>query len=176
MQQIYRGIFMSKYLQGNFIEIILRHGCSLVNLLYILRIPFYKNTYGGLLLHLVFLFMVSLMTCFKRNYQHIEINMCRNSLREKCPNTEFFLVRIQSKCGKIRTRKNPVFGHFSRSDLFCHFLFPTNTQYEISAVLRLTGKEIVRLAEVNIFLKYSQQILKGNQPLYFNGLNSYLMG
>ena len=67
-------------------------------------------------------------------------------LREKCPNTEFFLVhifphsdvfspnagkygpektpyleryevslRIQSDCGKIRTRKNSVFGHFSHS-------------------------------------------------------------
>ena len=25
-------------------------------------------------------------------------------------------LRIQSECGKIRTRKNSVFGHFSRSD------------------------------------------------------------
>ena len=31
-------------------------------------------------------------------------------------NTEFFLARIQSKCGKIRTRKNSIFGHFSSSD------------------------------------------------------------
>ena len=30
----------------------------------------------------------------------------------------FFLVRIQSECGKIRTRKNSVFGHFSRSALY----------------------------------------------------------
>ena len=48
-------------------------------------------------------------------------------LREKCPNTEFFLVRIfphsnrsispiQSECRKIRTRTNSIFGHFSRSD------------------------------------------------------------
>ena len=35
-----------------------------------------------------------------------------NSLREKCPNTEYFLVRIQSQYRKIRTRKNSVFGHF----------------------------------------------------------------
>ena len=27
-------------------------------------------------------------------------------------------LRIQSECGKIRTRKNPVFWHFSRSDTF----------------------------------------------------------
>ena len=49
-------------------------------------------------------------------------------LREKCPNTELFLVRIfphsdwirrdiQSKCRKIRTRNNCVFAHFSRSDI-----------------------------------------------------------
>ena len=38
------------------------------------------------------------------------------TLRENCPNTEFFLVRIQSKCGKIRSKKSFVFGHFSRSE------------------------------------------------------------
>ena len=33
-------------------------------------------------------------------------------------NTERYGVsfRIQSKCRKLRTRKNPVFGHFSRCD------------------------------------------------------------
>ena len=52
-------------------------------------------------------------------------------LRERCPNTELFLVRIflyldwirrftvnlriQSEYRKIRTRNNSVFGHFSRS-------------------------------------------------------------
>ena len=55
-----------------------------------------------------------------------------NTLREKCPNTEFFSgpyfpafgtnteiygvnLRIQSEYRKIRTRKNSVFGHCSRS-------------------------------------------------------------
>ena len=37
-------------LQSNFIEITLRHECSPVYLLHILRTPFYKNTSGGLLL------------------------------------------------------------------------------------------------------------------------------
>ena len=37
-------------------------------------------------------------------------------MREKCPNTEFFLVHIQSKYGKIQTRKNSVYGHFSISE------------------------------------------------------------
>ena len=47
------------------------------------------------------------------------------TLREKWPNTEFVfycirtgygeVLRILSECGKIRTRKNSIFGHFSRS-------------------------------------------------------------
>ena len=34
------------------IEIFFRHRCSPMNLLYIFRIPFYMNSYGGLLLFL----------------------------------------------------------------------------------------------------------------------------
>ena len=58
------------------------------------------------------------------------------SLREKCPSMKFFLVRIfrswteygeirsiESECGKIRTRKNPVFGNFSRSVLYYNLQF-----------------------------------------------------
>ena len=37
-------------LQSNFIEITLRHGCSLVNLLHVFRTPFPKSTSGGMLL------------------------------------------------------------------------------------------------------------------------------
>ena len=36
----------------NFIEIVLRNGCSSVNLLHIFRTPFDKDTYGGLFLAL----------------------------------------------------------------------------------------------------------------------------
>ena len=44
----------------------------------------------------------------------------KESLLEKYPNTEFFwsvFSRIQSKYGKIRTRKNSLFWHFSRKEL-----------------------------------------------------------
>ena len=41
--------FLSNW-KHNFIEIVLRHGCSPVNLLHISRTPFRKNTSGGLLL------------------------------------------------------------------------------------------------------------------------------
>ena len=46
-------------------------------------------------------------------------NICSRNLsqREKCPNAEFFLVRIQSEYRKIWTKKNSVFGHFSCSVL-----------------------------------------------------------
>ena len=41
---------ISIQLQGNFIEIALRHGCTAVNLLHFFRTPFLKNTSGRLLL------------------------------------------------------------------------------------------------------------------------------
>ena len=47
----YRSAISIK-LQSNFIEITLRHGCSPVNLLYIFRTPFLKNTSGRLLLNM----------------------------------------------------------------------------------------------------------------------------
>ena len=50
---------------------------------------------------------------------------CKNLLREKCPNTEFFLARIQQKCGKIRTRKKlriwTLFTHWLK-DYFCYIM------------------------------------------------------
>ena len=44
-----------------------------------------------------------------------------HTLRENCPNAEFFLVRIQPKYRKIQTRKN--FEHFSRSGRCFHVNF-----------------------------------------------------
>ena len=67
------------------------------------------------------------------------IQNIQHSVREKCPNKEFFLVRIfpysdwislniycvslriQSEYGKKRNRKNSVFGHFSSSNYPHHF-------------------------------------------------------
>ena len=47
----------------------------------------------------------------------ISYKKTNRSLHEKCPNTEFFLVRIFPHSDWIRTRKNSVFGHFSRSEI-----------------------------------------------------------
>ena len=41
--------------------------------------------------------------------------------------TDGVSLRIQSECGKIRTRKNSVFGHFSRSRWFTSSLFATRS-------------------------------------------------
>ena len=45
----FRSVISIK-MQSNYINITLRHGCSLINLLDIFRTPFPKNTPGGLLL------------------------------------------------------------------------------------------------------------------------------
>ena len=54
MHKIYRRIpyrsAISTELESNFIEIALRYGCSPINLLYIFRAPFSKNTSEWLLL------------------------------------------------------------------------------------------------------------------------------
>ena len=55
-------------------------------------------------------------------------------LREKCPNTELFLVRIfLYSYRKILTRNNSVFRHFSRSVIY----FRRKTQHRC-----LTGPEV----------------------------------
>ena len=55
-------------LQSNFIEITLRHVCYTVNLLHVFGTPFYKNTYGGLLLycHLYIILTKQLGECLKK--------------------------------------------------------------------------------------------------------------
>ena len=69
------------------------------------------------------------------------------TLREKCPNTELFLVRIysvslriQSKCGKIRTRKSST--HPSIVKIKKHFKIKTTFSFsptskdEIVAIIK----------------------------------------
>ena len=55
---------MSIKLLCNFIEIVLRHGCSAVDLLHIFRRPFYKNTYGGLLLQMFNKVLITPLHCY----------------------------------------------------------------------------------------------------------------
>ena len=62
MQQIYSRTPMPKW------EITLRNGCSPVNLLHIFRIPFTKNTFGGLVLQNE-LFLLQLMLSKLTKYE-----------------------------------------------------------------------------------------------------------
>ena len=55
-------------LQSNFIEIILRHGCSHVNLLHIFRTSFPKNTSGRVLMSLC-LFVIGRNVSFFVDYR-----------------------------------------------------------------------------------------------------------
>ena len=69
-------------------------------------------------------------------------------------------LRIQSKCGKIRTRKNSVFGHFSCSEL-CRKLniFDCNLNATISTITELQ-KQPSRVVLRKIYSENMQQIFK----------------
>ena len=126
-------------LHCNFIQITFQHGYSPVNLLHIFRTPFYKNISRGLPLDLLFLAINIKIRTNSFNYiKNIRIMRCfwcvfsrMQSHCVKCVHMRSFFwcvfsriwteygevsLRIQSKYGKIRTRKNSVFGHFSRSE------------------------------------------------------------
>ena len=68
-------------------------------------------------------FIFCAVTLLKHWSFHSDIQTHLNSLREKCPDSEFFLVRIQFEysVGKYRPEKNSVFGQFSRSDCYSNF-------------------------------------------------------
>ena len=55
--------------------------------------------------------------CKKTNLENTTQVFEGTAMGEKCPNTEFFwsvFSRIYTENGKIRIRKNPVFGQFSQ--------------------------------------------------------------
>ena len=76
--------------QRNFIEITLRHGCSPVNLLHIFRTPYYKNTYGWLLLNFVLanIVLTNLLTDVDDKEQLIKSNIRFST----CPKCTMFLI------------------------------------------------------------------------------------
>ena len=87
-----------------------------LEIIYVFIISVYTSLYISLRLLQIFysLEILHFFVPFKKFLGH--------TLREKCPNTEFFwsvFSRIRTECRKIRTRKNPVFGYFQRSDMIC---------------------------------------------------------
>ena len=97
------------------------------------------------------------------------------ALRKICPNTEFLLVRIfphfacflyfvslriQSECGKVRTRKNSVFGHISRSDSFINLDYHRLQQPQSFSLAKAKNKQnitrrIIRGNPTEVFLRES---------------------
>ena len=105
----------------------------------------------------------------------------KNTLREKIPKYRVFFwsffSRIQSKCVKIRTRKNSVFGHFSCSTADCWWkaLYLRYMQeywqrlwgeyLRIRSMLEKSPKHCVKSARIRSFIlvrffPYSAQIWK----------------
>ena len=48
------------------------------------------------------------------------IRFSKQPLCEEYLKTEFFLARIWTEFGEIRTKKNSLFRHFSKSEPFCY--------------------------------------------------------
>ena len=77
-------IVISRQLLCNFMEIVLLHGCSPVNLLHILRTPFIKNTCARLLLNMVNVLEalhISLRKSATECSMLAEVNYVRSELR-----------------------------------------------------------------------------------------------
>ena len=119
---------------GGELEINIWHPQSMSEALYLLQQFLFSLVYSNIFYQTkLFFFFVLYTHCVK--YARTKFSMThmlhlygKTPLREKCPNTELFLVRIflysdwilrislfQSECGKIPTRNNSLFGHFSRS-------------------------------------------------------------
>ena len=98
-----RSVISIKLL-SNFFEIALRHWCFPVNLLHIFRTPFYKNTYGGMLL---------MITFFLTTVSYIEVLGYTHSTwitvlaRDCCDVAKFFIMTIVNYF--IHTTKNTWF-------------------------------------------------------------------
>ena len=100
-------------LHCNFIEITLRHVCSPVNLLYIFRTPFLKNTSGWLLLIfwtinvMNFLYTLSI-SC--RSQMFLKINIFKNFaiLLKRDSDPGVFLWILRNSLGHLFYRTPPV--------------------------------------------------------------------
>ena len=92
----YRSAISIK-LHSNFIEITFRHGCSPVNLLYIFRIPFLKNTSGWLFLkHLKLLLKNETRNSVKTDISVATYNVLKN-FYVTCVSTK---MKVSAMCSK----------------------------------------------------------------------------
>ena len=93
-------------LQSNIIQITLRHGCSPVNLQPFFRIPFYKNTSGGVLLNHVWCSFlrkwVNFKSCLlqKKFHHNLLCIMCsfRFTGLTRCRLRSYWCVHVYTYC------------------------------------------------------------------------------
>ena len=90
---------ISRKLQNNFIEITLRHGRSPVNLMYIFRTPFLKNTSAGLLPLLISVLLL-LFWFFRSSRPEVYckkvfLKISQNSQENTCTKV-FFSIKLQA--------------------------------------------------------------------------------
>ena len=141
-------------LYSNFIEIALRHGCSVVNLLQTFRTSFLKNTSGWLRLTNQGFYITS-TECKASKYGVFSVPY----FPVFGLNTEIYGInlRIQCKYRKIRTRKNSAFGQFIRS---VHWYTITPDLKVINNNVNLLGGEAEAatrsVLSIKLFLKISQ--------------------
>ena len=98
-------------------------------------------------------FSEALLNLIKTIHNILSILFAKEVLSEKCPNMEFFLVLIQSECGKMRTRKNPCLDNFH-------------------AVIKLLKKQCLIIYEVSFFGVPNRKILHLYKIIIWNKFES----
>ena len=114
---------------------------------------------------------------FKYNFAEISFSSLMLRIHEhevkKCPNTEFFLVRIfriWTEYGKIWTTKNSLFGHFLRSDgIFQWRIFLWNKK------INYTHKKFLLLVQRHIWNNFASVRLIRKFSPHISGKNIYLV-
>ena len=98
---------------------------------------------------------------------HSIISTAKRSFREKCPNTEFLLVRIfpySVQMRENRDQKNSVFGQFSRSGYYCW-------KNGVRILYHLISKRICYFLEKTFFNNVLQKLFIFGRFLIWNQLN-----
>ena len=84
-------------LQSNFIEIKIRHGCSPVILLHIVRAPFPKNTSEGLLLKYAYKVKANMQNFnFVFSSQWVKYGKVKKKWPSKSIRSKYFVVSVQN--------------------------------------------------------------------------------
>ena len=108
------------------------------------------------------------MKSMKNRSNHVEVlckksvlKISQNSRGNNCARVYFIKntsvsLRIQSKCGKIRTRKNSVLGHFSHSEPLQSGMMETRYQARHSIEIL---NHTIRAFSLQYLIEYSAKVI-----------------